>query len=73
MLQTQLNRIWKYREDREEVLSREVKDLISRIFEPDEPRRPSMDDVMRHVWCTSVGEGPSQSFSQNKSVDSRSD
>ena len=72
MLQTQLNRIWKYREDKEDVLSREVRDLISRIFEPDEPRRPSMDDVMRHPWCA-LGEGPSRSFSLNKSVDSRSD
>lgn len=73
MLQTQLQRVWKYREDREDVLSRDVKDLISRIFEPDEPRRPSMDDVMRHPWCMSASEGPSRSFSLNKSVDSRSD
>jgi serine/threonine protein kinase len=74
MLQTQLNRIWKYREDREEMLSREVRDLISRIFEPDEPRRPTMDDVMRHPWCASAGtDGPTKSFSLNKSVDSRSD
>lgn len=73
MLQTQLNRIWKYREDREDLLSREVRDLISRIFEPDEARRPSMDDVMRHPWCQSAGDGPSRSFSLNKSVESKSE
>lgn len=71
MLQTQLNRIWKYREDKDDVLSREVRDLISRVFEPDEYRRPSMDDVMRHPWCMSAE--PSKSYSLNRSVDSRSD
>lgn len=50
MLREQCSKTYKWRADIEKDLGREVKDLQSRMFEPDVNKRITMAEVIDHPW-----------------------
>lgn len=52
MLRHQLKREWHFAKQYENILSRDLKDLLSRMLEPNPKKRITMKEAIRHLWIT---------------------
>lgn len=58
MLREQCSKTYKFRPDIEKDLSKEVKDLQARMFEPDVNKRITMTEVMEHPFVKKAKRKP---------------
>ena len=52
MLQKQLSRDWMWRSKVEPNLSKEVKDMVTKMLEPDTSARVTTEALINHKWVT---------------------